>query len=326
MHTSPPHKRGRRAFWPRLIAVLFAFALGLGAVAVALPATPAEAADLASTPLITWNMQGANSDGHSKWNQVSAFAQQVPTPLLALQEVGAGPPAEDLALTENLQIAAVNTANVFTVRHSQWRVGRFGILLDVYFLRTQANGAAGTGGRVNTAIVIPRGADEVRVIENPNGRHLLGVRLGNTWYYTIHARADGGNDAAGVLQTVANVAQPNEEWVVAGDFNRDPSTLPIPAGATRYTTGLATHESGSELDYMVASQFVLNLPRSRLGGFLSDHFPIQFGGLQAAANPTLDVSRPQAIVCMQSGVVLDVASGITANYSPVITFHRIRAS
>jgi hypothetical protein len=309
---------------------LFAFALGLGAVQVALSAAPAQAADLAGTPLITWNMQGGYTQGNTKWTQVAAFAQYIPTPLLLLQEVGAGPPSEVPGQTQDLAVAAANNpANLYTVRHSQWPVGRYGTTYDVYFLR-QPDGAAGTGGRVNTAIVSPRGADAVRVIENPvaGARNLLGIRLGNTWYYTIHAQSgnNGGFDAAGLLQLVANLTPPGEYWVVGGDFNRDPGQLARPAGSSLYTPNQATHQGGGELDYVVASQNVLNLPTRVLGGFLSDHFPVQVGVTAAAATPTLDYSTPQATESMQAGGGLDVSGGATANNSRVITYHRDRGA
>jgi hypothetical protein len=324
-----PDREGR-ASWRRLVAVLFALALGLGAVQVALSAAPAQAADLASTPLITWNMQGGYTQENTKWTQVAAFVQYIPTPLLLLQEVGAGPPSEVPGQTQNLGVpAANNPANVQTVRHSQWRVGRYGITYDVYFLR-QPNGAAGTGGRVNTAIVSPRAADAVRVIQNPvaGARNLLGILLGNTWYYTIHAQSgnNGGFDAAGLLQQVANVTPPGQHWVVGGDFNRDPGQLTIPPGSYLYRTNEATHQGGGELDYVVASQNVLNLPTRVIGGFLSDHFPVQVGVTAAAAEPTLDYSPPQALESMQAGGVLDVSGGATGNNSQVITYHRDRAA
>jgi hypothetical protein len=70
----PRLRRGRegRTSWRRLVAVLFALGLGLGAVQVALSAAPAQAADLVSTPLITWNRQGGYTQGNIKSTQVAA--------------------------------------------------------------------------------------------------------------------------------------------------------------------------------------------------------------------------------------------------------------
>ncbi|WP_158708896.1 hypothetical protein [Streptomyces sp. NRRL S-920] len=78
----------------------------------------------------------------------------------------------------------------------------------MYYLQTDPQHSRTTGrdawigGRVNLAIVTAEEAAEVRVIENPmynpsetnnayRLRRALGVRIGNTVYYNMHARGRG---------------------------------------------------------------------------------------------------------------------------------------
>ena len=84
--------------------------------------------------------------------------------------------------------------------------------------------------RVNLAIVSGRQADEVFVISQSTiapevSRPVIGIRLGNDVFFNIHALARGGGDAAALVTAVHDrfVDQPNLNWLIAGDFNRDPA-------------------------------------------------------------------------------------------------------
>jgi lysophospholipase L1-like esterase len=204
-------------------------------------------------------------------------------PIVLIQEAGpSGPPGAT-------EFTPINS-NGNVVRHFVWAPGR-DTTANVYFVQTDDNGGTAVGGRVNIAIVTRATPDEVRVVPNPvnAGRVALGVRFNNNWYFSIHGLSGGGNDSGALLGAIATTVtglNANYTYTVGGDYNRDPSLLQIPAGARIYATGQATHQSGGELDY-----FVTNDPSNpttgatRQNGSQSDHYPVQLGGMQAAAEP-----------------------------------------
>ena len=350
------------ARWERRRSVVFLLASTLAAsLLTALGASvPAQAA-ITDRPAITWNMQGAATDGQSKWylgvgNRLIGNGQ----PVVALQEVGAPPQAPNnlmpvrytfgganllAALPPSLSIGDLpNITAARTVLHSQWAYGRSGILHDVYYLQTDANNGAWAGGRVNLAIVTPRGADEVAIVPTPGGagsngavRPALGVRLGNTWYFSIHASANGGTNAQGLLDNIQAFVNfhdgdvtGGEEAIVLGDYNRAPTALTIRPTWRVVATGAATQNGGGQLDYgVVIEPAGRALPQgltatSQNIGF-SDHDPVT---IRLAALPTPTSSAvpvyptPRVIENVQAGGVLDVFQQQTANGSSVDSFAR----
>ncbi len=99
-------------------------------------ATPADAA-IEDRPAYTFNMQGAASDGQSKWYSVVGPMVNSPNlPVVALQEVGAGPPPSAQGTADQFlsdgQLAALPPDMDYdlppypqarTVRHTQWAYG-----------------------------------------------------------------------------------------------------------------------------------------------------------------------------------------------------------
>ncbi|WP_240124266.1 arabinofuranosidase catalytic domain-containing protein [Streptomyces sp. MUM 136J] len=245
-------------------------------------AAPAAAAPLSRTSLLTNNIQGA-SQTDSKWRTMVAGFIRHNAPIVMIQEAGpSGPPGAT-------EFAPTNS-NGNQVRHFVWAPGR-DTTANVYFVQTDNNGGTGTGGRVNIAIVTRATPNEVIVVPNPvnAGRVALGVRFGDNWYFSIHGLSGGGNDSGALLRAIDTTItglNANYTYTVGGDYNRDPSLLQLPAGARVYATGEATQQSGGELDY-----FVTNDPSApttgatRQNGSQSDHYPVQLGGMQAAAEP-----------------------------------------
>ncbi|WP_285483798.1 FG-GAP-like repeat-containing protein [Amycolatopsis sp. NBRC 101858] len=209
--------------------------------------------------------------------------------IVLIQEVGPyGPPGGS-------EQAAI-LSNGYVVRHWQWQRGsttRGPGPYQVYFLQTDRNGGTHTGGRVNLVIVTRHDADEIRVVDNPiaGGRPALGVRFGNDWYFNVHAFSPSGNDAAGLVAAVATAVRswnPQYNWTVGGDFNREPADLgnqpAFPQGAAILATGLPTHDSGEEYDYFVTDHHpAVDIPINRLAGRNSDHVPVMLGNLRPAA-------------------------------------------
>lgn len=268
-----------------LVVALTATAL----VAETATATPAQAAPLRNTKIITWNMQGSNAG--LRWQEnVLNYASQVDVVLL--QEAGAGPP------NSVEQVNDVTTPEGHTYQNAMWNPGSRNGPYDVSFMQTDTNGGNGAGGRVNIAIVTRQTPNEVRVVQNPlnAGRNALGVRFDNDWYFTFHGLSGGGGDSVGMLNAINDEVTRwgtqtgrNYNWTVGGDFNADPAALRarnnFPSYTQTFSSGRATQQSGGELDYLVSSHRIDNHPVHRLNGAGSDHYPVQVGGMQAAAEP-----------------------------------------
>ncbi|GCB53127.1 alpha-L-arabinofuranosidase II precursor [Streptomyces sp. NL15-2K] len=271
-------------------------------LAVVLPAQTAAAVNypLASTPLITWNMQGANEAGPdtNKWqNHVRSYARQAP--VVMLQEAGATP-----ARTSNRQTDLTRTTvgrdghiRTRTIQHYHWNLDTSDhpTLRNVFFALTQNE----EGGRVNLAIVVEGDPDEVNVVQNPveAGRIALGVRFGANWYFTVHGLSGGGGDSAVLLNTIdeqvdhwATDRQVQYNWTVGGDFNVDPNALarrdafPIGARTIHTPANVATHNSRNRLDYFVTDVLHTD-PRDAyvVGTPPSDHRVVGAGRLRGSA-------------------------------------------
>lgn len=197
-----------------------------------------------------------------------------------------------------------------SVSHTQW-IAPDRHQYDVYFLQTDRAGRGGgatyNGGRVNLAVLTPRPVDEVAIIPNPayNGgqdatgdvntgedqrpqtaafeelnsaRAALGVRIGGTWYFNIHARV-GGRDVDGLLRNVQTFmdARPGQDAMVLGDFNRNPGGRNYPGTQRPVAFMGSTQVSGNTLDYGVV---VNNADAPMIARLLpwagsSDHVPVQ---------------------------------------------------
>ncbi|WKU42815.1 endonuclease/exonuclease/phosphatase family protein [Streptomyces sp. VNUA116] len=198
------------------------------------PTNTASSPNNGSLPFATYNMQG--SDNGLRWNgEVGPLTMH--HEVVALQESGNGPPPaahQRHGVGESIRIPGPFPAGLPDhVNHTVWRYRHH--TRQVYFLQAdpQRDSATGRdrwrGGRVNLAVVTHTRADEVRIIENPlynrdeprneyRYRRALGIRIGNTVYYNVHAR---GADVAPLLRRIRAAARAGENWVMTGDFNLD---------------------------------------------------------------------------------------------------------
>jgi GH18 family chitinase len=339
--------------------ILLLVAAMVGSVLTALGAAPAHAL-VQDRPAWTWNMQGATADGESVWNTVVGGAILNPSqggqpPVVALQEVGSGPPTaapgtvnipmsgnQLTPLPAGMFYDVPNVPAARTVIHSQWRSG--GVNQDVYYLQTDANGGTWTGGRVNLAIVTPGAANGVVIIPSPGGinslgalRPALGVLIGNTWYFSVHAESGTGANAPGLLTNIntflaaRNAGNPlGEEGLVLGDFNREPGTLPAVVTQQIVAPGVATQRQGGEFDYGVIvdpdrvfpAGLTATLPLPTLA---SDHQPVR---IRLTTTPTQSPSAvpvyatARVIENVQAGGVADAFNQGTANGTPIDSFAR----
>ncbi|MFG2622980.1 hypothetical protein ACGFXC_35755 [Streptomyces sp. NPDC048507] len=74
-------------------------------------------------------------------------------------------------------------------------------------------------------------------------------------------------------------------WTIGADFNTEPGTFAQPDNSYRYATGLPTQQSSRELDWVLSSEQINDLPVVRRNGEQADHYAVQVGTMRAAAEP-----------------------------------------
>lgn len=272
----------------------------LGILAFSLAMVSPVHAVLNDYKVVTWNLQGSSSRTESKWdiNIRQLISGADAADLVMVQEAGS-PPSN-----------AVDTGRVIgrgvPVREFAWSLGTNSrpLRVFIYFASLDA-----LGGRVNLAIVSRRMADDVFVIPGPSvaSRPVLGIRLGQDAFFTVHALANQGSDAGGLVDSVfdffRNQTSPTLQatnWMVAGDFNRAPDRLraqiEAPADRVRILDpGVPTQRSGGTLDYAVVGNAVAALPdgleasnafnSQRSSQMASDHFPVGISSSLPGARP-----------------------------------------
>ncbi|MFF7730825.1 ricin-type beta-trefoil lectin domain protein [Streptomyces sp. NPDC008001] len=293
-----------------VVAALAALAALAANVTVAAPA--AQAVNNGGTsPFATYNMHG--SDNGQTWrSEIEQLAAN--HAVVALQEVGAGPPMpvnENRDNYRHIRLTPNRDPQPSSVTLVAWPIGN-NATRYVYYLQSDPRrvGLSGQdtwdGGQMNLATVTDSRADEVRVIENPTydpdpnapnnryrARPLLGLRFGNTWYWNTHARGEDvvrrGN-RPGLLDQVRDfAARDRRNWVLAGDFNLNilnrsngearNQSLHLRADETLLRTGQPTFINGdhpSELDYAITHGLPGGFTAIRPQGAGSDHVPVSF--------------------------------------------------
>lgn len=248
----------------------------------------------------TWNLQGSSSSTENKW-QVSVrqlITGDNPLNILALQETGAVP---NTARRTQRMVQPGGTP----VAEYIWDLGTSSRPRAVFIYHADIDVGA---RRVNLAIVSDRMADEVIVVRQDSiapqaSRPALGIRIGNDVFFSIHALAGGGGDAAALVTAIHDHFRnmPHITWFIAGDFNREPASL-LSGLDSRVTSNIriispntATHFStrgtNRVLDYAIVGNtqtmggargplpaLVAILAAASVRSYLSsDHFPVRFG-------------------------------------------------
>jgi hypothetical protein len=286
-------RRVRRG--PRWVtAVVASIVLVLGTMLLAPGTTYAQNPPDSHRPA-TWNMQISAS----RWSAVYNLSQL--HSVVALQEVPSRPPAGAVATGRRI-------GNVVEYR---WRQGSRGPLRYLYILPQRSR---------NLGMVTSFRANRFFELGNVY-RSLLAVVDNNTnmMFASAHASATGGNDAASLVTRARNRATASGwDWAVLGDFNRDPQRLARPAGTFLYNAGQATQQSGGELDYMVSNVETENWQATVGVNQGSDHWPVYFGSLRAAAGQRV---RVVTIHSASNGGVLDVLGGGNDDGTTVGIYH-----
>ncbi|MEV7087585.1 FG-GAP-like repeat-containing protein [Streptomyces sp. NPDC093085] len=251
-------------------------------------AAPAMAADDGQEPRLgSWNMQGAN-DGtgggrESRWNTgVPRMFSREGVQVLALQEAGTNPPEgavwtdrrfDDDNLSEHVYtLSGVGPVRIYWAHFGQQRNGLAFVTQETV-----------------------RDAALIRVNGEHNSRPILGVLIGEIWYFTTHALSgtddSGGADAEEIVDAVRHYMRthaPVNEWRIAGDFNRNPSRMPASIQRMIVRTNQPTQYGGDELDYAVFSDRNNRTVEAARVGLNSDHWGITFtnaGGCGAGGAP-----------------------------------------
>ena len=217
----------------------------------------------------TWNMQGGNYSTEDKWNRcvmpMLRSADGAAADVCCLQECGAVP---DSAVPDG----ADNGVERYT-----WGGTSSRPYLNILFYPWDQN-----GNRCNLAIVSKTKANGQTVAfpaAGPTWRPALIGGWDNAYIASIHAISPGGADSSGLVRTVKDGAG-TMNWLVLGDFNREPSSNTTAgqlgrmewAGKTYSTTNPA-----SIYDYAIVSA-TLQARRSAVLGqvVFSDHLPAIF--------------------------------------------------
>ncbi|OBV29450.1 cytolethal distending toxin subunit CdtB [Helicobacter sp. CLO-3] len=237
----------------------------------------------------SWNLQGSSASTESKWS-ISVrqlISGENAADVLAIQEAGSLP---HTATPTGRQIPTVGT---IPIQEFEWSLGSRSRPESAFVYYSPVDAGA---NRVNLAIVSRRRADDVIVLPPPTSvsRPIIGIRLGNDVFFSVHALANGGTDTVAIINAVFDRFrnEPDVRWMIMGDFNRSPENLRF---ELRLETRLhveiiapnaATHRSGGTLDYAVVGSSSQLRPQTGLLALLmlanfrtqltSDHFPVNF--------------------------------------------------
>ncbi len=209
--------------------------------------------------ITTWNMQGAfDSQNENKWsNEVLALMNS--SDICLLQESGERPlSCQDDPLPPPIPIDCT-----------------FSLWNRKYLFHYRFSGPHG-GTRCSMAIVSKARPTELYKGESDH-RSIIGVNINGTLYFCIHAISPGGADVQ-LLLTLAASKAGNTSWVCGGDFNREPTGLPIMPGLIVCPPNGCTHPKvnpDKKLDYLVKSTggAVVGICQDI---FDSDHYPVKY--------------------------------------------------
>lgn len=183
-----------------------------------------------------WNMQGAAGDIGSKWtNEVRRMVTNGQIDVLSLQESGHLPNIPEmhplptpgtrlgLPLDEGGAFNGVLTEHAW---HIRTRAAEY--IRHVYHIDHDTG-----GNRVNVAIVSSNRASRVivlpPVVSYPAARPILGIQVGDVYFFSIHASASRGADAVRIIQRIRQYFIDNNldtsQFIILGDYNVEPNIL-----------------------------------------------------------------------------------------------------
>lgn len=285
------HRRDSGRARKRFLVPVFALGLMASLVQVFMTSAPASASVQDYHPA-TYNMQGGGtSRGVSKWTSDIPQILRNGYNVIALQEAGSGPPGSARYLHTYMMLGRTSRHMGWNVDVYDWRPGGQNHDWRIYFMRTQTG-----GNRVNFAMLTDRYVTGVNVAPpsasfynangQPTARPALGLTMGDTQFWNVHALSGNGNDGQGLIENIAATAQ-WRHWAAMGDWNRIPARQNVGPGRYLYTSGEATqHSANNELDYMVSNEYIAGYG-GWTRGYGSDHMAVMFHRLMANADVQL---------------------------------------
>lgn len=245
----------------------------------------------------TWNMQGSSASSEAKWSVSirQMFSGASGLDILAVQEAGTLPQTA----RATGRVFDFNGTSVQVSEHI-WNLGTSQRPSFVYIYYAPTDPGA---NRVNLALISRTPADEVFLLPPPTtaSRPMLGIRINNDAFFSIHALANGGVDASAIVHNIdlffqSSPTLASTNWIIMGDFNREPGELLSSFELSlRLRTRIITNSAITQvsarrtLDYAIvgnSNRAVVPAPLPSItastffGGFrthlASDHFPITF--------------------------------------------------
>ncbi|HDL6963311.1 TPA: cytolethal distending toxin subunit B family protein [Yersinia enterocolitica] len=223
-------------------------------------------ADVTDYKLASWNMQGAQGGygSDSKWGTgVKTMFSNDGIDIVALQESGAVPPSaivlpisadqhpeiERRIPRADTPVPVISVAggrdtiinpgrrgvSSSRVQEYLWNVGSSSRPSDFYIYHFD-RGRTGAASRINLAIASRIRAEEIMIIppmaSGVNTRPTLGIRIGDDYFFSLHAEARTNNEAPQIVQfidgymtTTIQSNRPQATWMIMGDYNRTPEQL-----------------------------------------------------------------------------------------------------
>ncbi|KUN91618.1 FG-GAP-like repeat-containing protein [Streptomyces caeruleatus] len=275
----------------RLLAVLVSVAIiAASCLAIVAAPTSVSAADDGEFPkkFASWNMNGKeNGDcGKKEDRWRPCIAPEFPDTaaegidVIALQEAGNTQP-ESAEFTGRI----LGDGGVYEYR---WNVGTTSRPRNVYiyFSSTgqQRNGLAFAVRSPDPASETGpvRDAAQLAVNWSTGGdRPMLGIQIGEHWYFTAHAQSNGGNanDHREIIRMAGRhieLSSPNSDYMVLADFNYDPARLPDALQRHIIRSFQPTHQHGSEPDFAYHSRGNQRNFNVRSRGVNSDHWMVYY--------------------------------------------------
>lgn len=249
--------------------------------------------------IMTWNIQGTThlQGQQQTWLSVIQLMEDSDISIAAIQEAGSFDAIKQQlsGFDHNLQAQNVLTRDDSIVRliTFQYQANNY----YVYMLESTVNDPNGK----KIAIVLRNPAqapnDIVLVHANDARRAALGVRLGNTYYFSVHANSP--SNSGSISNIIGNIDNQRYQWVALGDWNLNLTQSRIREFRTTYGPvfqGISIHPPNDnthnakqipnkKLDYafsnlpnnqLVGGNVANNLPYANTPNFPSDHFPVIF--------------------------------------------------
>jgi cytolethal distending toxin subunit B len=222
--------------------------------------------------LVTWNMQGAGHSDEIKWQTgVQNMITNMHLDVICLQECGTAPASARL----------LHDMDVLGPDGYEYLAGLYQLGTDRSALYLLMFNWDDPGNRCNVAVITRTEPQDCEVVWAKTGaqwRPALGVPVGRRWVFSLHAISPGGPDVKGILAEVATRTN-GAPWIVAGDFNRAPGTVVLPAGGSLCEPDGPTYPTPSPdrtLDYCAQSATTPVDGEVVTSIGLSDHFPVGY--------------------------------------------------